>query len=189
MELLGTMHKLPFTELPFVKYLFIGANNKGCWNMFCMSLQLEDVVNYLQVLFPKFDLVFLFDHSPGHARWQDNTLSSQHMSNPTKEHNQQWERQQYYFQQLKPLLVTWLAVKQQHHNSPTGTTKLVKKSKKQPAYWGIEWKRSQHFKILHLTIRLDYMIAKKLLHLDGRGTQGSSTISKGANPKFWVSQD
>jgi hypothetical protein len=79
-EIQGTIFKKPLTESPFVKYLFIGANNEGYWNSFYMSLQLEDVVDCLQVLFPEFDLVFLFDHSQGHARRRDNALSAQHMS-------------------------------------------------------------------------------------------------------------
>ncbi len=45
-----------------------------------MSLQLEDVVNCLQVLYPEFDLVFLFDHIQGPARKRDHALSAQHMS-------------------------------------------------------------------------------------------------------------
>lgn len=45
-----------------------------------MSLQLEDVVDCLQVLYPEFDLVVLFDHSQGHARKRNQALSAQHMS-------------------------------------------------------------------------------------------------------------
>ncbi|KAI2509731.1 hypothetical protein MHU86_4713 [Fragilaria crotonensis] len=80
MEILGTINKVALTESPFVKYLFIGANNEGYWNSFYLSLQLEDVVDCLQVLYPEFDLVFLFDHSQGHARKRDQALSAQHMS-------------------------------------------------------------------------------------------------------------
>ncbi|KAI2489045.1 hypothetical protein MHU86_25554 [Fragilaria crotonensis] len=76
MEILGTINKVALTESPFVKYLFIGANNEGYWNSFYMSLQLEDVVDCLQVLYPEFDLVFLFDHSQGHARKRDQALSA-----------------------------------------------------------------------------------------------------------------
>jgi hypothetical protein len=32
-----------------------------------MSLQFEDVVDCVQVLYPNFDLVFLFDHAQGQA--------------------------------------------------------------------------------------------------------------------------
>ena len=49
MGVIGTINKLPFIESPFVKYQFIGANNKGYWNSFYMSLQLEDVVDCLQL--------------------------------------------------------------------------------------------------------------------------------------------
>ena len=37
-EVLGTINKSPFAESPFVKYLFISANNEGYWNSFEMSL-------------------------------------------------------------------------------------------------------------------------------------------------------
>jgi hypothetical protein len=43
-----------------------------------MSLQLEHAVDCLQVLYPKFDLASLFDHSQGHARKRDQALSAQH---------------------------------------------------------------------------------------------------------------
>ena len=53
---------------------------QGYWNLFYMSLQLEEIVDCLQVLYPKFDLVFLLNRSQGHARQQDNALSAQHKS-------------------------------------------------------------------------------------------------------------
>jgi hypothetical protein len=88
MEVLGRINKLPFTESPFVKYLFIGANNEGYWNSFYMSLQLEDVVDCLQVLYPKFDLVFCLITAkvmPGDAI-KPSVPSI--CPNPTEEHNQ-----------------------------------------------------------------------------------------------------
>ncbi|KAI2503961.1 hypothetical protein MHU86_10527 [Fragilaria crotonensis] len=66
-ESLKSIEKPLLTESPFVKYLDIGANNKGYWNSFHMSLQFEDGVDCLQVLYPEYDFVFLFDHSQGHA--------------------------------------------------------------------------------------------------------------------------
>jgi hypothetical protein len=50
-----------------VQYLNIGANNEGYWNCIHMSVQLEDVVDCLSVLYPEHDVVFLFDHSQGHV--------------------------------------------------------------------------------------------------------------------------
>jgi hypothetical protein len=82
MEVLVTITKLPFTESPFGTYIFIGAINEGYWNSRYMSLQFGDFVNCLHVLYPVFDLAFLFDHSKGHGRQQDNALSAQHMSKP-----------------------------------------------------------------------------------------------------------
>ena len=80
MEILGTTRKPMLRELPFVKSLFIGINNEGYWNSYHMSLQFEDVVNCLQVLYSGFDFVFLFDHSQGHARRRKGALNALNMS-------------------------------------------------------------------------------------------------------------
>lgn len=45
-----------------------------------MSLQFEDVVDCLLVLYPEFEFVFLFDHSQGHARKRNGALNALHMS-------------------------------------------------------------------------------------------------------------
>jgi hypothetical protein len=52
MEILKTTEKPELKESPFIKYLFIGANNEGFWNSHHMSLQFEDVVDCLMVLYP-----------------------------------------------------------------------------------------------------------------------------------------
>jgi hypothetical protein len=79
-EILKTINKPVLKESPFVKYLFIGANNEGYWNSFHMSLQFEDVVDCLLVLYPEFELIFLFDHSQGHARKRNGALNAFQMS-------------------------------------------------------------------------------------------------------------
>ena len=80
LEILGTTNKQAFTESPLVRYLYIGANNEGYWNSFHMSLQFEDVVDCLQVLYPDYKFVFLFNHSQGHVRKRDGALSALNMS-------------------------------------------------------------------------------------------------------------
>jgi hypothetical protein len=80
MEVLKTTQKPLFSESPFVKYLYIGANNKGNWNSYHMSVQLEDVVDCLEVLYPEYKIVFLFDHSQGHARKRNGALNAMQMS-------------------------------------------------------------------------------------------------------------
>jgi hypothetical protein len=79
-KILKSIQKPLLTESPFVKYLFIGSNNEGYWNSYHMSLQFEDVVDCLQVLYPDYDFVFLFHHSQGHARKRNGALSALHMS-------------------------------------------------------------------------------------------------------------
>ncbi|KAI2492111.1 hypothetical protein MHU86_22447 [Fragilaria crotonensis] len=80
MEINGTVYKAALTESPFVKYLYIGVNNEGYWNSYHMSLQFEDIVDCLKVLYPSYDMIFTFDHSQGHARKREHALSAQHMS-------------------------------------------------------------------------------------------------------------
>jgi hypothetical protein len=80
LEILKSTQKPALKESPFVKYLYIGANNEGYWNSYHMSLQFEDVVDCLQVLYPEFDVVFLFDHSQGHARKRPGALNAFQMS-------------------------------------------------------------------------------------------------------------
>jgi hypothetical protein len=79
MEINGTVNKAALTESPFVKYLYIGINNKGYWNSYLMRLQFEDIVDCLKVLYPSHDVVFTFNHSQGHARKCKHALSAQHM--------------------------------------------------------------------------------------------------------------
>ena len=80
LEILKSTQKPALKESPFVKYLYIGANNEGYWNSYHMSLQFEDVVDCLQVLYPEFDVVFLFDHSQGHAHKRPGALNAFQMS-------------------------------------------------------------------------------------------------------------
>ena len=155
MEIQGTIYKKQLSESPFVKYLFIGANNEGYWNSFHMSLQLEDVVDCLKVLYPEFDLVFLFDHSQGHARQRENALSALYMSKsyggaqPVMRETVMMTEEGYLGRHLPELRVAdsqsmvfraddigpwYLSPTQQalqRHDRPTGKTKSVEKSKKE----------------------------------------------------------
>ena len=79
MEILKTAQKPELTESPFVKYLYIGANNEGFWNLYHTSLQFEEVVDCLLVLYPEFEIVFFFDHSQGHARKRNGALNALQM--------------------------------------------------------------------------------------------------------------
>ena len=79
-EVLGTIYKSDLKESPLVKYLYIGASNERYWNSFHMSVQFEDVVDCLQILYPEFEFVSLFDHSQGHARKRNGALSALNMS-------------------------------------------------------------------------------------------------------------
>jgi len=154
MEILGTINKPVLTESPFVRYLFIGVNNEGYWNSYHMSLQFEDVVDCLQVLYPNYDLVFMFDHSQGHARQHVNALSAQQMSKSyggaqprmrdTTIMTQEGflgshvpllgvgDTQSLVFQgaDIGPWYLSEHQQQIQRHDRPTGRTKVVERSKK-----------------------------------------------------------
>ena len=80
MEILKSTQKPLLPESPLLKNLYIGAINEGYWNSFHISLQFEDAVDCLQVRYPDYDFVFLFDHSQGHGRKRDGALNAMHMS-------------------------------------------------------------------------------------------------------------
>jgi hypothetical protein len=66
---------------PFVKSLLIGALKGGYWHSFQMALQFEDIVDYLKIICPDVNFVFLFYHSQGHdARKEDGALDGNNMS-------------------------------------------------------------------------------------------------------------
>ena len=76
LEVLKTTQKPMLRESPFVRYLYIGANNDNYRNSFHMSVQMEGVVDCLRILYPEYDVVFLFDHSQGHARKRNGALNA-----------------------------------------------------------------------------------------------------------------
>jgi hypothetical protein len=80
LEIRKVTTKPDLTESPFVKYFHIGVQNEGYWNSFHMALQLEDIVGCMNVLYPEFDVVFLFDHSQGHSRKREGSLDANSMN-------------------------------------------------------------------------------------------------------------
>ncbi len=154
-EVLGTIHKSDLKESPLMKYLFIGASNEGYWNSFHMSVQFEDVVDCLQILYPEFEFVFFFDHSQGHARKRNGALSALNMSNgyggaQAKMRETMIVQQEGYLGPHSPILKVgdtqsliylptnstgpwYLSPEQQQlqrHDRPTGKSRRVEKSKK-----------------------------------------------------------
>ncbi len=68
MDVHGHARKQALTMTPFVRTLEFGGSN-GYWNGYHMTVQTEDSIDYLHVLFPeKYDYVFLYGHSSSHAK-------------------------------------------------------------------------------------------------------------------------
>jgi len=68
MDVHGHARKQALMMTPFVRTLEFGGSN-GYWNGYHMTVQTEDSIDYLRVLFPeKYDYVFLYDHTSSHAK-------------------------------------------------------------------------------------------------------------------------
>ena len=76
----GQAMKKDLKDSPFVIYFELGANNEGYWTYNHMSIQFEDCVDCLKVVYPQFDFAFLFDHSQGHAKKLSNGLDAHSMN-------------------------------------------------------------------------------------------------------------
>ena len=61
--------KAPLTKSPFVIEFEYGANKQGYWDYDHMMMQFEDCIDVVTTLHPKFECMFLFDHSCRHS-WQ-----------------------------------------------------------------------------------------------------------------------
>ena len=80
MAIHGQAMKKDLKDSPFVIYFELGANNEGYWTYNHMSIQFEDCVDCVKVVYPHFDFVFLFDHSQGHAKKLANGLDAYSMN-------------------------------------------------------------------------------------------------------------
>ena len=75
MEVNRTSTKPPLAYSPFIILFKFGGRN-GYWTGNHMILQTEDCIDCLQAIFEsRYDFVFLFDHSSGHAMKQAGGLS------------------------------------------------------------------------------------------------------------------
>jgi hypothetical protein len=81
----GLPIKIEFKESldPSLAFFRTGAQHEGYWNSSHAKLQLEDVVDALLMMFPQFDLVFLFDQWFGHTKMR---IDSLHIGNMDVSH-------------------------------------------------------------------------------------------------------
>ena len=79
MAIHGQATKKDIKDSPFAIFFELGANNEGYWTYNHMSIQFEDCVDCLKVVYPHFDFSFLFDHSQGHAKKLLNGLDAYSM--------------------------------------------------------------------------------------------------------------
>ncbi|KAI2492374.1 hypothetical protein MHU86_22183 [Fragilaria crotonensis] len=80
MDTRKTEYKEPLTTSPFIREFEYGQNADGYWTYQHMVLQLEDCVDILNVKYPQYDFLFLFDHSCGHDRQREDGLNVEKMS-------------------------------------------------------------------------------------------------------------
>ena len=65
---------------PSIEFFDYGKNNQGYWRSENMAIQTEDVCDCLSVLVPHMMVVFLFDHSSGHSKAQDDGLKASNLN-------------------------------------------------------------------------------------------------------------
>ena len=76
----GTADKQDLKTSPFITYFQFGGGNEGYWDYNHMILQMEDCMDCLSSMYNEFDVVFLMDHSSGHAKKRVNGLDAQQMN-------------------------------------------------------------------------------------------------------------
>jgi hypothetical protein len=67
-------------DSPMVKMFRYGAAHEGYWTGRHMKLQIEDLVDWLPVLFPGHHFVLLFDQSSGHTKKPNDGLDVANMN-------------------------------------------------------------------------------------------------------------
>ena len=65
---------------PLLRYFHAGANKDGYWTSSHAKLQLEDCLDFLAVIFPNYDYLFLYDQSSGHTKMRDDGLLVSNMN-------------------------------------------------------------------------------------------------------------
>ena len=78
-------NKKPLTKSPFVIEFEYGTKGEGYWTYEHMSVQFEDCVDCIKVLYPQYDFIFLFDHSCGYDRQCPDGLSANQMKKNMEE--------------------------------------------------------------------------------------------------------
>jgi hypothetical protein len=80
MDTRKTEYNEPLTTSPFFWEFEYEQNADSYWTYQHMVLQLEDCVDILNVLYPQYDFLFLFDHCSGHDRQREDGLNEKKMS-------------------------------------------------------------------------------------------------------------
>ena len=72
--------KKQHTSSPFIVEFEYGVNLESYWSYDHIMLQMEDCIDVMNLLYPQYDVLFLFDHSCGHVRQRKDGLNVENMS-------------------------------------------------------------------------------------------------------------
>ena len=72
--------KPPLEDDPTLRFFRSGRNCDGFWTSSHMKIQVEDIIDVLQELYPEFDFLFLFDQSSGHTKMKHDGLNADKMN-------------------------------------------------------------------------------------------------------------
>ena len=70
----GTAKKKYITNDQLLRYFKSGVNQEGYWNSLHVKPQLEDMHDYLTVLYPSFDFTVFYDQYSGHTKIRVDSL-------------------------------------------------------------------------------------------------------------------
>ena len=76
----GSKLKQPLKSDPSIREFYPGANAQGWWTYDHFVLQVEDVRDVLNVIYPQFKFVLMVDHSCGHDRQREDGLNAENMN-------------------------------------------------------------------------------------------------------------
>ena len=76
----GSSLKADLNDDPTLRYFHAGINKDGYWNSSHAKVQLEDFTDCITILYPHFDITYLYDQSSGHTKLRPDGLSANNMN-------------------------------------------------------------------------------------------------------------
>ena len=76
----GSSLKADLNDDPTLRYFHAGINKDRYWNSSHAKVQLEAFTDCITILYPHFDITYLYDQSSGHTKLRPDGLSANNMN-------------------------------------------------------------------------------------------------------------